>query len=91
MLKKQTNQPDILPLSFDRAVPESDLSSASQSEANAQVPEKIHKSITVVCACIMREGGQQILLSMRRAPGVPGLDGKWELPGGKVEFGETPE
>jgi 8-oxo-dGTP diphosphatase len=28
---------------------------------------------------------------MRHAPGVPGLDGKWELPGGKIEFGETPE
>jgi 8-oxo-dGTP diphosphatase len=55
------------------------------------VPGKAHKSITVVCACIMREGGQQILLSMRTAPGVPGLDGKWELPGGKIEFGETPE
>jgi len=39
----------------------------------------------------MREGGQEILLSMRRAPGVPGLHGKWELPGGKIEFGETPE
>ena len=31
------------------------------------------------------------MLSYRRAPGVPGLDGKWELPGGKIEFGETPE
>ena len=30
------------------------------------------------------------MLSVRRAPGVPGLDGKWELPGGKIEFGETP-
>jgi mutator protein MutT len=28
---------------------------------------------------------------LRKAPGVPGLDGKWELPGGKIEFGETPE
>jgi ADP-ribose pyrophosphatase YjhB (NUDIX family) len=28
---------------------------------------------------------------MRRAPGVPGLDGKWELPGGKVEFRERPD
>ncbi len=55
------------------------------------VSEKAHKSITVICACIMREGGQEILLSMRRAPGVAGLHGKWELPGGKVEFGETPE
>ena len=32
-----------------------------------------------------------MLLSYRRAPGVPGLDGKWELPGGKIQFGETPE
>jgi len=28
---------------------------------------------------------------MRHAPGVPGLDCKWEIPGGKIEFGETPE
>jgi 8-oxo-dGTP diphosphatase len=53
--------------------------------------EKLHKSVTVVSACIMRPGGQEILLSMRRAPGVPGLHEKWELPGGKIEFGETPE
>jgi 8-oxo-dGTP diphosphatase len=53
--------------------------------------EKLHKSVTVVSACILRPGGKEILLSMRRAPGVPGLDGKWELPGGKIEFGETPE
>lgn len=53
--------------------------------------EKARKSVTVVCACITRQGGQQVLLSMRKAPGVAGLDGKWELPGGKIEFGETPE
>jgi 8-oxo-dGTP diphosphatase len=53
--------------------------------------EKIRKSVTVVSACIMRPGGKEILLSMRRAPGVPGLHEKWELPGGKIEFGETPE
>ena len=53
--------------------------------------EKAHKITTVICACIMRAGGQEVLLSMRRAPGVPGLHGKWELPGGKIEFGETPE
>lgn len=53
--------------------------------------EKIHKLVTVVCACIRREGGQQVLLSIRHAPGVAGLDGKWELPGGKIEFGETPD
>src|SRR5260370_21439008 len=91
MSKKQTTQPGTPLLSFDRPVPESVLDPASQTESRAPFLEKIHKSITVVCACIMRQGGQQILLSMRRAPGVLGLDGKWELPGGKVEFGETPE
>lgn len=58
---------------------------------SSQAGEKTRKSVTVICACIMREGGQEVLLSMRRAPGVQGLDGKWELPGGKIEFGETPE
>ncbi len=53
--------------------------------------EKTQKLVTVVCACIRRQGGQQVLLSVRHAPGVSGLDGKWELPGGKIEFGETPE
>jgi mutator protein MutT len=53
--------------------------------------EKLRKSVTVVSACIMRPGGKEVLLSMRKAPGVPGLHGKWELPGGKIEFGETPE
>ncbi len=53
--------------------------------------EKTHKLLTVVCACIRRDGGRQVLLSVRHAPGVSGLDGKWELPGGKIEFGETPE
>jgi 8-oxo-dGTP diphosphatase len=53
--------------------------------------EKPHKLITVVCACIKRNGGQQVLLAIRHAPGVPGLDGRWELPGGKIEFGETPD
>ena len=44
-----------------------------------------------MAACILRPGGREVLLSIRRAPGVAGLDGKWELPGGKIEFGETPE
>ena len=58
---------------------------------HANPVEKTRKSVTVIAACIMRPGGREVLLSMRRAPGVPGLDGKWELPGGKVEFGEKPE
>jgi 8-oxo-dGTP diphosphatase len=54
-------------------------------------PEKPRKLITVVCACIKAPGGRDVLLSMRRAPGIVGLDGKWELPGGKIEFGESPD
>lgn len=53
--------------------------------------DKPRKMVIVVCACIRTQGGQHVLLSLRRAPGVFGLDGKWELPGGKIEFGESPE
>lgn len=53
--------------------------------------EKPRKLVTVVCACIKAPGGREVLLSMRKAPGIVGLDGKWELPGGKIEFGETPD
>src|SRR5271155_4474923 len=88
MSKKQTNETEASLFSTGPVLAESPPNRVSE-----YVPpsEKVHKSFTVVCACIMREGGQQVLLSMRRAPGVPGLDNKWELPGGKVEFGETPE
>jgi len=55
------------------------------------VESKPRKIVMVVCACIRRSGGKEVLLSLRRAPGIVGLDGKWELPGGKIEFGETPE
>ncbi|MGA3070330.1 MAG: NUDIX domain-containing protein [Terracidiphilus sp.] len=57
----------------------------------AIISEKPRKLITVVCACIKAPGGREVLLSMRNAPGIAGLDGKWELPGGKIEFGETPD
>jgi mutator protein MutT len=63
---------------------------ALQSPPSQGAGEKTRKSVTVVAACILRPGGREVPLSMRRAPGVLGLDGKWELPGGKIEFGETP-
>jgi len=65
--------------------------SESQTLFQVGASEKSRKSVTVVAACILRPGGHEVLLSMRHAPGVAGLDGKWELPGGKIEFGETPE
>ena len=43
----------------------------------------------VVCAILIRDG--KVLLERRAPAGVAGLDGKWDLPGGKVECGETPE
>lgn len=64
---------------------------APEMPSESILESKAHKSVTVVCACITRQGGQEVLLSMRQAPEVPDLHGKWELPGGKVEFGETPE
>jgi len=91
MSKNQETKPEPSLFSLDQAVPELVMNPTSQPEDATQIHGKLHKSITVVCACIMREGGQQVLLSMRKAPGVLGLDGKWELPGGKIEFGETPE
>ena len=42
----------------------------------------------VVCAIIIRDG--KVLLERRAPAGVEGLDGKWDLPGGKVECGEEP-
>ena len=91
MSKKQESNPEPSLLSSDKDVPDLVINPVSHAEDTMKIQDKPHKSITVVCACIMQQGGQQVLLSMRRAPGVPGLHGKWELPGGKIEFGETPE
>lgn len=33
----------------------------------------------------------QILIDNRKEKKLESADGKWELPGGKIEFGETPE
>lgn len=38
---------------------------------------------------INRKG--QLLLTQRRAPGRKFWDGKWQLAGGEIEFGESPE
>lgn len=87
MSTEQSNQSEMGFVGGGKASPESTPALNPQHT----LAGKPHKSVTVICACIMRQGGQEILLSMRKAPGVPGLNGKWELPGGKIEFGETPE
>ena len=73
------------------AIPAPQKTDIQATSSQGGTGEKTRKSVTVVAACILRPGGREVLLSMRRAPGVSGLDGKWELPGGKIEFGETPE
>lgn len=40
---------------------------------------------------LAKDADGRILLQKRIAPLIPTADGKWELPGGRVEFGESPE
>ena len=44
----------------------------------------------VVVGVVTNEQGQ-VLVARRIEPGNPEADGKWELPGGSIEFGEDPE
>tara|TARA_Y100000310_G_scaffold343382_1_gene450753 strand:- start:2673 stop:3095 length:423 start_codon:yes stop_codon:yes gene_type:complete len=46
--------------------------------------------ITVALAVIQDEEGK-ILLQKRNSPKQPEAHGKWEFPGGKIEFGESLE
>lgn len=50
-------------------------------------PQK--KQITVFVGLVVK--GKKILLVKRDEPEVIGAHLKWEFPGGKVDFGETPE
>ena len=43
----------------------------------------------VVAACMVR--GERVLLAHRNQPSLPKAHLKWELPGGKVKLGETPQ
>jgi len=51
---------------------------------------KKKKQKTIIVALIRNEEGK-ILLQKRADPLIPDADGKWEFPGGVVEFGELPE
>lgn len=44
--------------------------------------------LPIVLACVLHEGN--ILLIRRTEPQIAELDGRWELPGGKLEPGESP-
>ncbi len=45
--------------------------------------------IVVIGVCINKKG--QVLLTQRNQPGYSRVHKKWQLPGGELEFGETPE
>lgn len=45
---------------------------------------------TIVCAIIKNDKGE-ILIDKRNQPDFPEAHGKWEFPGGRIEFGEEPE
>ena len=49
---------------------------------------KRKKQITVALACVIHE--RKILLTKRQEKAQPDIDNRWELPGGKVEFSESP-
>lgn len=48
------------------------------------------KQLVVVIALIKNEQGK-ILLQKRIDDLIPTADGKWEFPGGRIDFGESPE
>ena len=44
----------------------------------------------IVITALITNKKKQILLTQRHAPGKSAWDNKWQLPGGEIEFGETP-
>lgn len=50
-----------------------------------------NKKQMVVAVAVIRNEEGKVLAQKRVDPLVPDADGKWEFPGGLIEFGETPE
>ena len=53
--------------------------------------ENMMSLIFPVVIGVVRNSNGNILLSKRHQPEIPNIHGKWNLLGGKLEFGETPE
>ena len=43
----------------------------------------------IACGVVRNDEGKY-LMQRRRDPGIIGADGRWEFPGGKIRFGESP-
>lgn len=54
------------------------------------MPNETQKQLVIVVALI-RDSRGKILLQKRCDPHFPTADGKWEFPGGKIDFGESLE
>ena len=54
-----------------------------------QIKKQIKRQIFVAIAIILNEKNE-VLLGKRHDPRNRGMHGRWEFPGGKVEFGEHP-
>ena len=52
--------------------------------------EKLRKQFFIVKSIVLDESGR-ILLVKRDLESWPEAHGKWELPGGKIDFGESPD
>jgi 8-oxo-dGTP diphosphatase len=50
---------------------------------------RLEWQVLVVLGWVQRDG--EVLLVRRHDPALPAAHGKWELPGGKLAFGERPE
>lgn len=59
----------------------------SKSRAEAESVER--RQFTIAIGIVTREG--RVLLTKRHSPNIPTADGRWDLPGGTVDFGEAPE
>jgi 8-oxo-dGTP pyrophosphatase MutT (NUDIX family) len=46
--------------------------------------------LPIVIGVVLNDDGQ-VLLGKRHQPEIPEIHGKWNLLGGRVEFGESPE
>lgn len=51
----------------------------------------MNKKTIFVFKGILFNNENKILIDNRKEEGLEGANGKWEVPGGKIEFGESPE